>query len=85
MRGLLKHLAISLKKKQLVLNVSFFAGLCLSIKDDTWAIAIEAALGKTLDTIIVDNHRDERLLKELARRSNLCALSPSPLSLSYPS
>lgn len=43
-------------------------GLCLTIKDDQWATAIETALGRTMDAFVVDNHHDEKILKEIGRR-----------------
>lgn len=38
-------------------------GAQLSLADDRWATAVEAALGRLLDTWVVDNHADQRLLQ----------------------
>ena len=41
----------------------------LTLVDESWSLAIEAAIGKLLDAFIVTNHSDMRLLREMAKRA----------------
>ncbi|XP_011621369.1 structural maintenance of chromosomes protein 6B isoform X1 [Amborella trichopoda] len=39
-------------------------------KDDSWALAIEHAIGKLLNSFVVTDHKDSLLLRECAREAN---------------
>eukprot|EP01103_Thecamoeba_quadrilineata_P019374 TRINITY_DN7816_c0_g1_i1.p1 TRINITY_DN7816_c0_g1~~TRINITY_DN7816_c0_g1_i1.p1 ORF type:complete len:1068 (+),score=278.16 TRINITY_DN7816_c0_g1_i1:24-3206(+) len=43
-------------------------GMCMNLNDARWALATETILRNLLDTFVVDNHQDEKVLRDLAIR-----------------